>query len=83
MHNRLYLEPEVAQAFSLAYHAAAQHGDYLRAKLPRPQIEENWRAIRTVGEVIVKAVQLPGLQEGEYRPVGEEGRERNEGQGGA
>ena len=72
VHNRLYLEPEAAEAFSAAYHAAFSHRDYLQARLERSELEENWRKIRIAGEIIVKAVQLPSLQEGEYRPLEQE-----------
>jgi len=70
VHNRLYLEPEVAQAFSLAYHAAASHRDYLQARVSRPELEDNWHKIRVLGDIIVKAIKLPSLQEGEYQPIG-------------
>ena len=70
-HNRLYLEHEVAQAFSLAYHAAFRHRDYLRGSPDRPEIKDNWDKITSVGEIIVKAVQLPRLHEGEYQPLQE------------
>ena len=75
IHNRLYLEPKVAQAFSRAYHAAAQHSDVLRAKLGTREIDESWLTIRSAGNIIVEAVQLPGIREGEseYKPVGEKG----------
>jgi len=82
VHNRLYLEPDVAQAFSIGYHAASSHSEYLQARLSRPEIEDNWRKIRIVGETIVKAVQLPNLQEGEYQPIGEGGGAKGEQPGG-
>jgi len=69
--NRLYLEHEVAQAFSVAYHAAFSHRDYLRGSPDRPEIKDNWDKMMSVGEVIVKAVQLPRLHEGEYQPLHE------------
>jgi len=69
--NRLYLEHEVAHAFSVAYHAAFSHRDYLRGNPDRPEIKDNWDKMMSVGDIIVKAVQLPSLHEGEYQPLHE------------
>ena len=67
--NRLYLEPEVAQALNSAFHAAFFHRDFLEAKEPKDFIRENWEKIQNVGEIIVRAVKLPELHEKEYSPV--------------
>lgn len=74
--NRLYLEPEVARAFSEAYHAAFNHRDYVEARDPNIDIKENWNTIRKVGEIIVEAVRLPILKE--YSPVEGEVNEKGE-----
>jgi hypothetical protein len=55
--------------FSSAYHAAFYHRDYVESKLDRSQLEENWHIITSLGEVIVKAIELPSLKEGEYQPI--------------
>jgi len=67
--NCLYLEPEARQAFSSAYWAASRHRQYLDANGQREGmaniITTNWEKIENAGEVLVKAVSLPGLTEGE------------------
>lgn len=67
--NRLYLQPEVAQAFSLAYHLAFHHNDLVLAREQSSVLQENMQTVRRAGEVIIKAVELPGLREGEFQPL--------------
>ena len=72
--NRLYLEPEVADAFSEAYQAAFVHRDLVDAKMSKPEILENWEKIRSVGSIVVAAVKLPALSGGEPTPLNDEDR---------
>lgn len=64
-HNCLYLEPEARDAFSNAYFSAAHHQQFSQS-LPRKAadielLKKNFDNIKTAGDIILKAVQLPGL----------------------
>jgi hypothetical protein len=63
--NCLYLSPEAAFAFKNAIAAAYLHSDMKRAG--RPEDRDNWKELSSAGEVIAKAVQLPGLGEEEVK----------------
>lgn len=72
--NSLYLDSESRRAFNLAYHAAADHRDFLkgpRDKEHRKVIEENWRRIVEAGSLIEAAVDLPKLDISDLRRSGE------------
>ena|SRR2546425_4677714 len=57
----LYLDESVRQAFREAYLAAANHRDFTRARVEARIIKDNWDTITSVGERIVKAVELPPI----------------------
>jgi hypothetical protein len=60
--NCLFLEPAVREGFSDAYSAAHMHNALVRGGLPAlHQAQENWQRITKAGQLIVEAVQLPGL----------------------
>ncbi len=67
--NRLYLQSEVAGAFSLAYHAAHIHKDLLLAGERSSALRENMQTVRRAGEFEINAVELPGLKDGEFEPL--------------
>jgi len=60
--NCLYLEPAVREAFSDAYFAAPLHKRLVEGGISELEnIQSNWKRIVRAGELIVEAVQLPGL----------------------
>lgn len=66
----LYLEPEVREAFALAYQSAARHKDLIEQYRGmggegRDEIEENMRIIRAPRDLIAKAVELPPFSDEE------------------
>lgn len=70
--NCLFLEPSVREAFSDAYSAAHMHSALLRGGFSaRDQAKENWERITKAGQLIVEAVQLPGLTSSERQQLAE------------
>lgn len=68
--NCLFLEPSVREAFSDAYSAAHMHNALVRGGLPALQeAKENWNRITKAGQLIVEAVQLPGLTSSEKQQL--------------
>ena len=67
--NSLYLTEESRDAFHKAYMAASIHPDLLRSHEKHEIIKENFAKIRRAGEILVKAVSLPSLEEHEYNPI--------------
>jgi hypothetical protein len=59
--NRLYLEPEVAIEFMAVTHAVLNHQDFLQAR-DMAMIKSNWERIIGLGNVILKAVELPAIK---------------------
>ena len=76
--NNLYLDAEVRQAFRLAYHSASTYcqiytelreADSIERQQREDVLSESWKSVNDAGEAIVKAVELPGLVEKEYKPA--------------
>lgn len=59
--NCLYLEPNVREAFSVAYSAANTHNALLQDRSNVELAKENWDKITKAGQIILEAAQLPGL----------------------
>jgi len=57
----LYLDETVRQAFHDAYVAAANHRELKDAHVEAQTLQKNWDTITSVGEFIVKAVELPPI----------------------
>lgn len=60
-HNCLYLEDSVRRAFRLAYMTALNHRNLVRWREDVKLVKDSWSDIARVGEVIVKAVELPPI----------------------
>jgi hypothetical protein len=70
--NSPYLTPEVRDAFRSAYLAAFRHPDLLvQEDRDWEEIKDNFETIRKAGDVIFKAVFLPGWGEEENKPIDE------------
>ncbi len=67
--NCLYLEARPREAFSRAYKSASNHGHLLTAREDVEVIKENWSQIIGAGNIILDAVQLPGLTSTEKEQV--------------
>ncbi|WP_179190263.1 hypothetical protein [Hydrogenophaga sp. IBVHS1] len=66
--NCLYLEPEARQAFSDTYYFASMYRTYL--KMGKAELAQtNAEKVLNAGDVILKAVQLPGLSEREKKEM--------------
>lgn len=63
--NCLYLEPKARDAFSLAYSSIGHHRGLIVARTDVEAIKSNWLNIIGAGDIIVRAVELPGLTEPE------------------
>jgi hypothetical protein len=68
-HNALYLEAEPREAFRVALRAFGTHADHISmlrgTEGAVAQIQANMEKIRSLGDVIAKACELPRLVEGE------------------
>jgi hypothetical protein len=62
-HNCLYLTEEARAAFQLGYSSAFHHGEMVRTQARSELIDENWKNFVRAGDVLVKAVALPPLNE--------------------
>ena len=68
--NCLYLSPEAREAFSDAYFAAHMYDDLLKSRPGAEAIKANWNKLRSAGEKILHAIELPPLgKESEIVPV--------------
>lgn len=72
--NCLYLEPAARDAFSLAYSFAPSHralvaGMAIHGTTYSADIEQREKEIMKAGEVLVQAVQLPGLTQAEENAI--------------
>jgi hypothetical protein len=65
--NCLYLDGAVRGAFNKAYIAANIHRDLVDSHSNAESVRSNWAIIKDAGEVIVKAVELPPIAEGEFK----------------
>lgn len=63
--NCLYLEPSVRQQFVASYMAAHQHGGLLAGNASADELKANFGVIQRFGNVVMKAVELPGLSDAE------------------
>jgi hypothetical protein len=68
INNCLYLEPEVREAFSTAYHSASAHQGFVQSKNVE-LIKQNFASIMNTGQIIVEAVKLPRLTEAELKEL--------------
>lgn len=66
--NCLYLEPSAREAFSMAYHSAQSHRDFLQTR-NRKLVERNFASIMNAGQTILEAVKLPHLTETELKDL--------------
>lgn len=57
----LYLEPEVREAFSKAYHFENLRQNLVQMRAPGDQIVQAWEHVRVCGDIILNAVKLPPL----------------------
>ena len=64
--NCLYLDATVREAFYKAYIAANTHKDFVDSHSNADLVRDNWAVIKRAGEVIVKAVELPPISDGEF-----------------
>ncbi len=70
--NCLFLEPSAREAFSDAYTAANMHSALIQDGFPSRQVaKDNWQRITRAGQIIVEAVQLPGLTTTEKQQLAE------------
>lgn len=70
--NCLFLEPSAREAFSDAYSAAHMHSALVQGGLPvLHEAKDNWQRITKAGQLIVEAVQLPGLTSTEKQQLAE------------
>lgn len=67
--NCLYLSPEAREAFSDAYFAAYMHDDLLKSRPGAETIKANWNKVKSAGEKILRAVELPPLGDRETEIV--------------
>ena len=65
--NCLYLEADVREAFNKAYIAANSHREFVEMHSDAELVKRNWAIIKNAGDVIVKAVELPPITEGEFK----------------
>lgn len=65
--NCLFLDATVREAFNKAYVAANTHKDFVDSHSNPDLVRDNWAIIKNAGEVIVKAVELPPIAEGEFK----------------
>jgi hypothetical protein len=69
--NCVYLEADVRDAFNRAYFAVADHKTLLnvqqRGESEIRAVQENWKLIMSTGDIILKAVELPALNEREQK----------------
>jgi hypothetical protein len=65
--NCLYLTPAAREAFNTAYFAASAQRAFVRNHANAELVEANWSRVKSAGEVIVAAVELPSLGEREVR----------------
>jgi hypothetical protein len=65
--NCLYLEADVREAFNKAYIAANSHREFVEIHSNPELVKSNWATIKNAGDVIVKAVELPPIADGEFK----------------
>ena len=70
--NCLYLDSESRQAFRDGYSAMSHHPDLLQARTEAEAVKDNFYTITSVGEILVRGVELPSLGEQETELVSEE-----------
>ncbi len=61
--NCLYLSSEARQAFSGAYHCAHMHSGLTQGSLNAELAKKNWLEIIEAGNVILKSMELPPLED--------------------
>jgi hypothetical protein len=61
----LYLEPEVRQAFLVAYHNEGTRDEFVRIGAEAKLIQEAWAKVIAFPAVLFKAIKLPPLSESE------------------
>lgn len=67
--NCLYLEKNVREKFFLACSAAHGHASLLKAQADDQELRDNWQSIVGAGQLILEAVQLPGLSAAERKEL--------------
>lgn len=67
--NCLYLEPNVRQAFVVAYSNAHLRAEFVRASADSKLITEAWDKVKAFPDVLFAAIQLPGLSELEAKTL--------------
>ena len=63
--NCLYLEPEVRQAFVVAYHNEHMREEFARIGAEAKDIQETSAKVMAFPEILLKAIKLPPLSESE------------------
>lgn len=69
--NCLYLEPDVRQAFVVAYHNAHNRAEFVRIGADARLITDAWAKVMEFPDVLFAAIQLPGLSELEVKAMQE------------
>lgn len=67
--NCLYLEPEVREAFSLAYTSYSSRNSMLRSRFPAEDIIAVWDRFSAFPDILFAAVKLPALTEAEQESI--------------
>jgi hypothetical protein len=65
----LYLEPEVRQAFLVAYHNEHMRDEFVRIRAEANLIQEAWAKVTAFPEVLFRAIKLPPLSEAETKSL--------------